>query len=168
MDIEDVLVEAFGRVEEGFRSVADGLEVATLNTRPGADGAANPVGWLLWHLARVQDDHVAGLSGEDQAWDSWRERFGLSLEDYDTGYGHSREQVDAVRIEDARLLLGYHAHVHAITRRYLDRVDGDELERIVDRRWDPPVTAGVRLVSVLQDCLMHLGQAAYVRGLLTM
>jgi len=48
----------------------------------------------------------------------------------------------------------------------LEGVTGTELDRIVDRRWDPPVTVGVRLVSVADDCLQHAGQAAYARGLL--
>ena len=57
--------------------------------------------------------------------------------------------------------------MHQLTLAYLSRVTSEELDRVVDRRWDPPVTAGVRLVSVVGDCLQHLGQAAYVRGLLT-
>ncbi len=40
------------------------------------------------------------------------------------------------------------------------------LHRIVDRRWDPPVSLGVRLVRVADDSLQHTGHAAYVRGLL--
>ena len=90
-----------------------------------------------------------------------RVRFGP----YEHGYGHTSEQVDAVTIDDSSLLAGYHAQVHQATLAYLDRVDAEELDRIVDRRWDPPVTAGVRLVSVIGDCLQHLGQAAYARGL---
>jgi hypothetical protein len=41
-----------------------------------------------------------------------------------------------------------------------------ELDRVVDRRWDPPVTMGVRLISIADDCLQHVGQASYLRGLL--
>ena len=66
---------------------------------------------------------------------------------------------------DAALLAGYHADVHALSLRYLHGVDADELARVVDASWDPPVTASVRLVSVLGDCLQHLGQASYVAGL---
>ena len=49
---------------------------------------------------------------------------------------------------------------------YLATLDDDDLDRVVDTRWDPPVTVGVRLVSVIADDLQHVGQAAYVRGLL--
>ena len=134
-------------------------------TPPGVrtDGA-NTRGWLLWHLTRVQDDHVAGLAGVGQAWPDWRERFGLPFSDWETGYGQSPEEVAAVRVS-GELLAGYHADVHALTLDYLQSITADELARVVDTHWDPPVTTAVRLVSVLGDVLQHLGQAAYVRGL---
>lgn len=164
MDAQELLRDAFGRIEETFAEVADGLDAETLNARPAP--GANSIAWLLWHLSRVQDDHLAELAGLPQAWEEWRERFGLALDPGDTGYGHSEEEVAAVRVDDVALLTGYHADVHALTARYVDRLDADDLDRVVDRRWDPPVTAAVRLVSVEGDCLQHLGQAAYVKGLL--
>lgn len=143
--------------------VLDGLDAEHANARP--EGIGNSVAWLLWHAARVQDDHLAGVTGEPQVYPAWAERFALDLPVEDTGYGHTSEQVDAVRVTDPALLVDYQAAVHAATLRYLDGVDAAELDRIVDRRWTPPVTAGVRLVSVIGDCLQHLGQAAYVKGL---
>ena len=65
---------------------------------------------------------------------------------------------------DAALLLGYYDAVHEQTLRYLDGIGEADLDRIVDRRWDPPVTLGVRLVSVADDDIQHAGQAAFVRG----
>lgn len=163
MDTTELLTDCFGRVAELYADLADGLDQEALHHRPG--GTGNPIAWLLWHSARVQDDHVAELAGCAQQWERWRDRFGLPVGD-DTGYGHSSEQVDQVRVPDPSLLAGYHADVHDMTSRYLAGVDEAELGRVVDRSWDPPVTAGVRLVSVQGDCLQHLGQAAYVRGLL--
>jgi len=164
MDTRALLTDSFERIDQLVREIADGLGPEELAHRPG--GTGNPIGWLLWHLTRVQDDHVAGLAGTPQRWPAWQERFGLPFDESTVGYGHSSAQVDQVRIGDAALLVDYHAEVHADTLRYLETVDETELDRIVDRRWDPPVTAGVRLVSIEGDCLQHLGQAAYVRGLL--
>jgi hypothetical protein len=39
-----------------------------------------------------------------------------------------------------------------------------DLDKVIDRSWDPPATVRVRLVSVIEDCLQHVGQAAYLRG----
>ena len=164
MDVRGVLTEGFGRITELYVGVAEGLDQDQLRHRP--DSTGNPIGWLLWHLARVQDHHVAGLSGQPQVWEEWQERFGLPNDTDDIGYGHTSEQVDAIRIEDPQLLVDYHLEVTLATARYLQTVGGKELEREVDQNWDPPVTAGQRLISIQGDCLQHLGQAAYVKGLL--
>lgn len=162
LDLTSALLhDSFDRVRDLVASVTDGLDVEQATFR--VDPEANTVAWLVWHLARVQDDHVAGLSGETQAWEAWRERFDLPFADDANGYGQSAEDVGAVQV-DGELLAGYHADVDALTRRYLDSLTADELERVVDERWDPPVTASARLVSVLGDCLQHLGQASYVLG----
>lgn len=170
MDIHALLVDHVGRIHELVEDVVEGLDLEDAHRQPLDRG--NPVVWLLWHTARVQDDHVAGLSGEQQAWAGWAARFDLPLDLEDFGYGHGPEEVAAVRVTDLDLLVAYHAAVHERTLSYLRRLDPetgvgpDELDRVVDDAWDPPVTAGVRLVSVIGDCLQHLGQAAYVKGLL--
>ena len=165
MRTSGLLVDAYERIAGVVHGVLDGLTETDLATRPGP--TANSIGWLVWHLTRIQDDHIADVAGTPQRWTAagWVDRFGLGLDPADTGYGHSSEQVDAVRA-DASLLRGYFDDVHAATVAYLRELTGDELDRVVDTRWDPPVTLGVRLVSVLADDLQHAGQAAYVRGLL--
>lgn len=160
-----LLSDAFGRIEADVAAVVDGLTPDELARRvaPGA----NPIGWVVWHLLRVQDDHVAGAAGTDQVWTSagWEQRFGLPLDPAATGYAHSPADVDAVRTT-AELLVGYAGAVGAATQHVLEGLADDDLDRVVDEEWDPPVTLGVRLVSVLGDDLKHLGQAEYVRGLL--
>ncbi len=163
MDVRGVLTEGFGRITELYVGVAEDLDQDQLHHRVQG---GNPIGWLLWHLARVQDHHVAGLADQPQVWEEWQDRFGLPNDADDIGYGHTSEQVDAIRITDPQLLGDYHHQVTLATARYLQTVDEQELEREVDQSWDPPVTAGVRLISIQGDCLQHLGQAAYVMGLL--
>jgi hypothetical protein len=167
MDIPAVLQEAFGRILPIATRAVDGLTADQLAARPDPD--ANSVAWLVWHLARVQDDHVAEVAGTEQVWTSagWSQRFGLPLDDGDIGYGHSSEQVASVRVDTPDLLTGYLAAVGEATGRYLAGLSGDDLDRVVDDRWDPPVTLAVRLASVLSDDLQHAGQASYVRGLVT-
>ncbi|MET0997096.1 MAG: DinB family protein [Marmoricola sp.] len=164
METAELLTDAFGRVRELYVETARDLDPEAAHRR--LEGTGNPVAWLLWHTARVQDDHVADLAGVPQAWHTkWAGRFDLPFDEGDIGYGHSSAEVDAVRIERLQDLVDYHEAVHQLTLDYLARVDADELDRVVDDNWDPPVTAGVRVVSLLGDCLQHLGQAAYVKGL---
>ncbi|MEV5433312.1 DinB family protein [Streptomyces sp. NPDC052701] len=166
MHAKDILIDGYGRVREEVHAAVEGLGPDELNARPSA--GANSIAWLVWHLTRVQDDHVADAFGLDQVWLSqdWHERFALGLPRRDTGYGHGPAKVARVRVGSAGLLTGYHDAVHEQTLTALRALSAKELERIVDENWDPPVSLGVRLVSVLSDDLQHVGQAAYVRGLL--
>jgi Protein of unknown function (DUF664) len=165
MTSAELLVDAVGRIRGVVHRVVDGLTPEQLAFR--VDPEANSIAWLVWHLTRIQDDHVAGVAGAEQVWTSqgWVERFGLPFDPRVTGYGHRADEVAAVRVA-GELLVGYHDAVHEQTARYVERLGDADLARVVDRSWDPPVTLGVRLVSVIADGLQHAGQAAFVRGIL--
>jgi uncharacterized damage-inducible protein DinB len=168
MDVAALLIETYGRIPPLARRAVDGMPPDRLAEAPGP--GRNTIAWLVWHIARVQDAQVAELlpGDQDQLWTSgdWAERMGLAADPYDTGYAHTAEQVAAVRPPDGQVLLDYLDAVAARTEAYLKDLTDDDLDRVVDRRWDPPVTLGVRLVSVADDGVQHAGQAAYVRGLL--
>jgi hypothetical protein len=165
MTSAELLLDAFGRIRQVVHRVVGGLTPDQLAFR--VDPEANSIAWLVWHLTRIQDDHVAGVAQAEQVWTSqgWVERFGLPFDPRDTGYGHQAGEVAAVRAA-GELLVGYFDAVHQQTTRYVGQLTDADLARIVDRSWDPPVTLGVRLVSVLADDLQHAGQAAFVRGIL--
>jgi uncharacterized damage-inducible protein DinB len=166
VDAVQVLVDLFDRIPEHVQEAVEGLSAAELATSP--EPGANSIGWLVWHLTRVQDGHVAELLDEEQVWvvGAWPERFGLTPDPANTGYGHTRAEMQRVRADGPDALTGYYAAVAARTREFLDRLTEPDLDRIVDPRWDPPVTLGVRLVSIADDDIQHAGQAAYLRGLL--
>jgi DinB family protein len=166
MDVAALLTESFGRIPDLARGAVRGLDPHQLVARPAPD--ANPIGWLVWHLARVQDAQVAELIPADQVWvaGDWAAGVGLDPDPRNTGYAHSSAAVATVRPVDADALLGYVDAVAARTAGFVAGLGPDDLDRVVDPTWDPPVTLGVRLVSVVDDCVQHAGQAAYVRGLL--
>jgi hypothetical protein len=167
MDVPVLLLEIYGRIPSLAEEAVDGLSAAQLATAPAP--GANTIGWLIWHLTRVQDHHVAELLGTNQIWTTgeWAARCGLDPDPDNTGYGHDAEDVLLVRPEDPEALLDYLRVVQDRTAHMLEGLSPDDLDRIVDDRWDPPVTMGVRLVSIADDCMQHAGQAAYVRGLLS-
>jgi Protein of unknown function (DUF664) len=166
MTSAELLVDAIGRIRGVVHRAVDGLTPEQLAFR--VDPQANSIAWLVWHLTRIQDDHMAGVAGAEQVWTSqgWVERFGLPFDPRDTGYGHQAEEVAAVRVDSGELLVGYYDAVHEQTARYVERLGDADLARIVDRSWNPPVTLGVRLVSVIADDLQHAGQVAFVRGIM--
>jgi uncharacterized damage-inducible protein DinB len=159
----ELLIDSLDRVRGVVHGAVEGLSDEQLAWR--ADPQANSIGWLVWHLTRIQDDHIADVAAGEQLWVAgWADRFGLGLPVADTGYGHRSDQVAQVRV-GAELLTGYHDAVFERSRRYLDGLSDADLDRIVDERWDPPVNLGVRLVSVIADDNQHAGQAAFLRGL---
>jgi hypothetical protein len=166
MESRELLLTAFDNIEHAVRGAVEGLEPDLLTAR--IDPGANTIAWLIWHLTRIQDDHVADVAGRPQAYRDagWADRFRLPFAVGATGYGFSSDDVDATRINDPDLLLGYHAEVHRRTTAFVSSLSAGDLDRIVDERWDPPVTLGVRLVSVVSDDLQHAGQAAFLRGVL--
>lgn len=160
----EILRDAFTRLIEHVDDLTDDLTDAVSLFRPTPD--SNSICWLIWHSARIQDAQVADIAGIEQVWlrRGWVERFALDLPRDAHGYGHTAEEVAKVRAT-AELLAGYYHSVHKMTLEYIAGVTAEELARVVDENWSPPVTASVRLVSVVDDCAQHLGQAAYLRGL---
>lgn len=166
MTSAELLVDAFGRIRGIVGAAVRGLSPEQLAFRAGEN--ANSIAWLVWHLTRIQDDHLAVVVHAEQVWtaDGWMGRFGLPFAAAATGYGHGGQEVAAVRDVTDELLIGYYDAVHERTTQFVGGLADADLDAVVDESWDPPVTLGVRLVSVVSDDLQHGGQAAYARGLL--
>ncbi len=164
MTSAELLTDAFGRIQETVHEAVEGLTTSQLAARLDED--ANSIAWLCWHLARVQDDHVAGAFGVPQVWLEYGKRFELPFPPPDHGYRHTSQQVSEVTVSSGDLLTGYYDAVHEQTVALVAGITDADLTRIVDEAWDPPVTLGVRMVSVISDCLQHAGQAAFIRGIL--
>ena len=164
MDTSTLLAEAFRRIPELVRGSCEGLGVTDLLYRP--EPGANSIAWLVWHLSRVQDDHVAEIVGTEQVWADpvWAEMTGIERDVSATGFGDTPEHVATVIPLSSAALVAYNAAVTERTLEYLAGVDGPELDRVIDDSYDPPVSVGVRLVSVISDNLQHAGQARYLRG----
>jgi len=165
MDVSALLQDAASRSSEQIEDVVGGLDVDELAWRP--EPGANSIAWLVWHLTRVADEYSAVYAGSEPRWtaDGWFERFGLPFGPEAHGYGHSADEVAQVRVS-ADLLAGYHAAVAPVLADFLGTLDAEALDAVVDESYDPPVTLGVRMVSIVDDMTQHMGQAAYVRGML--
>lgn len=160
----ELVIDAFERIKEVVHTTVEGLSIDNLTFRPTK--SANSIAWLVWHLSRIQDDHIAGVAQNKQVWSQeWYQKFALPFQESETGYGHGSGDIAAVQ-PDAALLLGYYDAVHDVTIDYVRGLKEADYANIVDKNWNPPVTLAVRLVSVISDDLQHAGQAAYVRGLL--
>jgi hypothetical protein len=162
--VRELLRDAFTRLIEHVDELTDGLTEEQANYRPSP--SANSIAWLIWHSARVQDLQLAPIAGVEQVWKTggWVNRFGLDLPPNDSGFGHGPTEVAKVQAP-ADLLAGYYHAVHELTLEFVAGVTAEDLDRVVDPNWDPPVTASSRIVSIIDDCAQHLGQAAYLLGI---
>jgi uncharacterized damage-inducible protein DinB len=138
MTSAELLVDAFGRIRESVHEVVTGLTPEQLAFRVDSD--ANSIAWLVWHLTRIQDDHIAGVAETEQVWtsDGWVERFGLPFHRQAHGYGHSSADVAAVQVESAELLTRYYDAVHERTIRFVRGLTDADLPRIVEDRSASP------------------------------
>ena len=165
MNVGEFAADALDRMATRLIADLDGLTVHEQCYR--LDPEANSIAWLAWHVTRVQDHHMAHMEGRNQLWvdDGWDVKLGMSPDLEEHGYGYTSEQVGALVPPYATSLAEYHAAVSKRTGVYLRGLSDDDLDRVIDRSWDPPVTVGVRLASVVNETAQHVGQVSYVRGL---
>ena len=166
MEWHEMLADSYGRIPESVEHVLTGLKQDDLDWQPHPD--CNSIGWLSWHLIRGQDAQIASLMGEDQLWikGKWYSKFKREPNPEDTGFGHTPEQVAAFKSPDIKTFLDYNRAVTKRSQEYFKTLSKTDLDRKLNEPWFKPLpTVGVRLISILADCLIHAGQAAYVRGL---
>lgn len=163
MNASEILRDAASRPAEAARSLRPHLTPETLNAHVGEQ--ANSVAWLLWHMGREIDAQVASLGGHEQVWTAQGFGARLGLDD-GIGYGQTADEARAVRSDDADALLAYLDAATASLIAYLGTLDDDALGVVIDSSWDPPVTRGARLVSVIDDAAQHVGQIGYALGAL--
>ncbi|MGT2907226.1 mycothiol transferase [Streptococcus dentiloxodontae] len=166
----EMLIDSVNRARERFLRMLDGVTVVEANAFPAAETAAQikSLTWLAWHTARELDFQVADLASQEPVWFSqgWKEAFHLDLPDDTQDWCHSLEEAQKVQVPNLDILRGYLNAAADMTVAYLNSLDEKSLDDIIDASWNPPVTRGVRLVSVIDDAAMHSGQAIYARRLL--
>jgi hypothetical protein len=166
MEWKSLLLDGYERIPQEVEEIIGGLLPEDLNWQPGPEG--NSIGWIVWHLARVQDAQIADLMGEEQVYikEKWYAKFNRPARRRDTGFGATRQEVAEFQSPDSQVLLEY---VKATTRqslRYINSISAAELDRVLDEPWfTPRPTVGVRLTSILADGHQHTGEASYIAGL---
>ena len=166
MEIHDLLLELYGRIPEHVHQAVDGLTVEELTATP--EPGCNPIGWIVWHLTRVQDHHVAELLDQPQIWESgdWARRFGVDPDPQNTGFGHGPEEVAAIRPEGPEVLAEYYAAVAARTDDLVRTLDLDVSFPLPEAPWFPPgAQRSVRraLMHIAAETAQHAGHADILR-----
>lgn len=165
---QQLLIETYKRLSKEYEDILDGLTPEDLHKRPAPD--ANTIGWLLWHTARSLDRTIGDVIIGEQLWtrDKWYEKFGRKPDPNETGWGHSFEEAGKFRVPDINMLIDYQRAVVEVSVDYLGRLTEKELDRECPLSTHPgaKMPADGRIIGNINDCFQHVGQAAYVRGLL--
>ena len=165
---QQLTIDIFERILHELEAALDELTIDDLNQQPRPD--CNSIGWLTWHLTRVQDWAAAELLGEEQLWikDNYYAKFNRTPDPEDAGIGDTLEDVVAFRSPDALTLLEYHRAVLRQSKRYItSKLSETELNREFDNPKYPTITnVRTSLMRLINDNMQHLGQVNYVRGML--
>ena len=162
MELAEFITGIFIRISQVLETALDGLTEDEINQQPNPE--CNSIGWMVWHLTRVQDRFIAMLSNNEQVWitEKWYGKFGREADAKDIGYGHRPEDLANFKVPDTKTLLDYHHTVLEKTKRYTNELSPEELDRVIDDSRAP--TVALRLTAFISDNLQHAGQGAYLRG----
>jgi len=167
MDWKEILINSYEDIHGEMKRVFKGLTKDDLGWQPKPD--CNSIGWLAWHLLRVEDNQVAYLFDEEQLWikDGWHSKFDRPADAKDVGFGNTPKQVAEFKSPDIQLFLDYSEAIFKRIKNHFLSMSAADLDQPLNQYWGKtPVKLGWRLISVLEDCFQHIGQIAYVRGLL--
>jgi hypothetical protein len=164
MTMNEFIEDALNKEQEYLSGTVEDLTPEDLVWRPGPE--ANPIGWILWHMIRVEDFWFQFfIQRESELWEKegWHEKFGLPTRD--NGFGHSQEQVTNFPALDLGELLKYGEQVRSGTLTYLRGLGPDDYA-VVPRERQPDMTVGAVFRQVIGELYQHQGHIAYIKGLL--
>ena len=164
-DFKDAIKSGLAEYMAGLKKAVDGLTPAELRWQPTL--ASNPISWIVWHMARVEDRWVNRvLRGGVELWisDGWHEKFGMSEEAH--GFGETADQVRAMPDVAMSDLLDYFDAVRQSTLAHLEQMTPLELGTTYPHPRLTGITGAWILGHILVEESQHLGQVAYIRGMI--
>ncbi len=162
-----VVKSVLDRNERYMLAALSGLSPEELRARPAPE--SNPIGWLMWHLTRVQDYAISTILEHETVWvrGKWYEKFGMAPDPAYRGNGDTPEQVDQFAAPNTETLVAYYRAVRANTDAFLNALTEEDLSRMVPPvRGTEPVPLAERLPGIIVETVHHGGQVAYARGAL--
>ena len=162
-----ILHNAATRPAEAAQRLRASLSSEVLNAHLGDHD--NSVAWLLWHTGREIDVQTADLAGTSEAWshEGYAQLTGIGAVGDGLGLGHTTGEAREITSDQGDALVDYVAAATDALLAYISTLTDADLDEVIDENWDPPVTRGVRLVSIIDDAAQHVGQAAYAVGALS-
>ncbi len=168
MDVKGFALQSLSESQSALMQAVDGLSQEELMTQP--QPGANHIAFTLWHMLRVEDWFFHYLFQRvPQVWESekWHEKLNLPDDPRVTGFGYTAEQVASFPSVPLRDLIAYGEAVRASTVDYLRSLGPARFDEIVKSRLFGEVSMGNLIGHLLLEIAQHVGQIAYIRGLVT-
>ena len=165
MGATDIYLEAIKRSDADLRRALEGLTTEDVRKQPAGEGS-NPISWLVWHLTRTRDNISSSIVGRKPLWESegWGAKFGMS----DGIPSFKPDNVHTFDPKSIETLTGYFEAVAANSLKIIEGLQESDMSRMVEStipgRPAQPVVG--RLAVILNDNIQHVGQVAYLRGLI--
>ena len=163
MTLNEFIESALSQEHQFLTEAVQDLTPQELAWRAGPE--ANPIGWILWHMLRVEDFWVQFFAQRQlELWerDGWHQKFGLPTRD--TGFGHTTEQVASFPALDLSELLKYGEAVRASTLAYLRGLGPADFQ-VIPRERRPDMSIGGMFRQIVGELFQHQGHIAYLKGL---
>ena len=163
MTLNEFIEDAFNTEREYLIDALGDLTSDELMWRAGPE--ANPIGWILWHMTRIEDMWFQFfIQRQTEIWerDGWNEKFGLPTRD--NGFQHTLEQVADFPAYDLSEMMRYGEAVRSDTLAYLKTVSSEQMDD-VPREARPEMSVGRIFRQVIGEIYQHQGHIAYLKGL---
>ncbi|MDY6892490.1 MAG: DinB family protein [Chloroflexota bacterium] len=168
MKINEFIEQTLKMAQRGLRKSVEDLNPGELEWKPGPE--SNPVGFILWHMARAEDAMINSIArgGQPQLWETekWHEKSGMSADANDTGLMYTAEQVASFKIPELSVLLDYQDAVRGQSLEYVRGMEPANFEEKVQFPFGPEITKGRMFTMLISEVYQHWGQIAYLRGLM--
>lgn len=166
MDYKEILILQLDEYKRELDRALNGLTSDERRFMPASE--SHHIDFAFWHASRAEDLLVSvGVLGEEQIWskERWNDKFGIPAED--VGFGYSIGQVRDMPVVCSADLMSYHMAVRGHTIQSIKASTTDFLnEECPSERLKRFGTKGGVLAHLIIETAEHLGQIAYIRGII--
>ncbi|MFC1994682.1 DinB family protein [Chloroflexota bacterium] len=164
MDTKELILASLEQSKGYLSKALDGLTQEEAAWSPRAE--CNSIAFISWHIARVEDFFVnRALQRKDELYESegWQEKLGTPPKE--VGYQYTVGQLCAWPVPQLEVLRAYADSVREKTLAFLKHLAPARLSE-VPRPDRSPDSIGVTLGRISTEIALHVGQIAYLRGML--
>ena len=162
MQAKELTLRFLNQSQENLTKSLDGLTQEEVAWSPGAE--CNNIAFIFWHISRVEDFFVNRvIQRQKELYDveGWQQKLGTP----DKAYQLTLEELQEWPVPKLEVLFGYANAVREKTLSFVQSIPNEHLSELA-RPERPPDTIGDILSNLVFEIQLHVGQIAYLHGML--